>query len=399
MAGSLTLAVAGCAWPAHGLAGDKAKAGTTVFADDFETQPQASGWTGYGWTEHGRSLLWKHDDAQAGTGCLAVVSVPGAASSGWESPPFRMQKGTYYRTTFSVKTPVATTWAILFYDRNGALVEGDHNCAIPVSPDWSQQEYCFKTKFPGETATLIFTSGRDHPFAADDVRIDVASREEVRAWADRLYAGMPPLTWQAPKTADRALPRTIRRLRRGGDLKIVLFGDSIANDIANSPLDVLLERSFPGVRVDVQFTGRGGVGYAKLKQQVSQRVLQHAPDLVILEAISNEPDDLAGDLRSILDTVRRTAPKTECLLVTPHVPGLPAIAPAMTALQDVTLHVAAEQNVAAVDLHAVWKAYLEEHKLEPATLLRDPYHMNERGRQLAARVLTASLEAAARAHD
>jgi hypothetical protein len=261
---------------------------------------------------------------------------------------------------------------------------------IDPAPAWTAQEFFFRTKFPAAAATFVARAMHPAELAVDDLRVEPADRDAVRAWADRVAATMPPMALQPPGGAGRLLPRTLARLRAGGTLRIACLGDSIANDLSNSVLDVLLEGAFPGAAVDVRFTGRGGTGWARHKAQVRERVLEHRPDLLVLLAISNEPDALEPDLRELFARVRELSPETECLIVTPPLQRLsePAQGPRPG---EILRRVGREAGVEVLDLGGVWRTYLAGAGREEPWLLRDAVHLNERGRQLSARALVAHL--------
>jgi lysophospholipase L1-like esterase len=387
----LSLAVAaGCAAKAR----DDGRA-TPALAADFQADPLASGWTFTGGGKYGASFVWSKSDGRDGGACLAVLpsaNVP--PGNGWESPPFPVSDRQYYRVTFGLKSARPIYWATSFYDSYGAMLEGDHHSQADAAEAWTPQEFCVKTKFPAATASVVFRTAAKEPMYIDRVAVTPISHGEARAWADRFYSAMTPLVYAAPEGAGRLLPRTLERLRAGRPLRIVVLGDSIANDLSNSPLDVLLEGAFPGCAVDVCFTGRGGTGWMKHRQQIAERVARHEPDLVILLAISNEEEFLASTLGDILDGVRRLRPQADILLVTPHLKGWSDKPEAGLRHAEILRGVAADKHVEILDLGAVWNAYLAASGRPQEYLLRDAVHMNERGRQVSARAVVAHLAAA-----
>lgn len=359
---------------------------------DFEDDVIAAGWTPVGPAAYGKQLRWCDTDAQTGTHCLAIVPVDGCpVNGGWESPAFPVTADQYYHVSFVSKTVSPAYWAICFYDGNGCLAEGDHYSIIEPSTPWRRQDFFFKTKYPGVKATIVFRPNSTDPLYLDTVSITPTSRTEVTRWADDVYAGMPRLNYAAPATAGQYLPNTRTALTQGQALTIVLLGDSIANDVSNSGFDALLQRAFPSARIRAEFRGKGGTGWAKHQYQVDERVLQHQPNLVICEAISNIPEQIIPALSHLIDQVRAASPRTEFLIVTPH----------LTQWANGTEHggrhraalrtVARTKRIDLLDLMEVWDTYLQQHQLPPAELLRDAVHMNERGRQLSARALTAYL--------
>ena len=62
----------------------------------------------------------------------------------------------------------------------------------------------------------------------------------------KVYAGMPPVTYQPPEDRWANLPITASVLGKGeGTLRIVMLGDSIVNDTSRSRWDDLLRKAYP----------------------------------------------------------------------------------------------------------------------------------------------------------
>lgn len=359
-----------------------------VFVADFETKMLAEGWTGVGSTDYGEELIWSDRRSHSGKHSLEVLKEEdNEIFTGWESPPFAVQNHQYYRVTFWAKTAQPSYWAIFFYNQYGASIEGDRYSIVEPAQDWTQQEFYFQTKFPGETASIAFQPLTNESLYIDDVSIVPATRADARQWADRIYATMPAISFKAIENEKELLPKMIEKLKHGKPLKILLLGDSIANDLSNSFLDVLLERKFPQTAIAVDFTGKGNTSWLKLQHQVQQRVIAHQPDLVIFEAISNDPKYLAEPLSRIIDRTRKSSSNTEFLLATPHLRNWAENRENGLLHRNALFQVGKEKNVAVVDLMAAWESYLTKNNWQVDSLLRDSLHMNEFGRQLSARVL------------
>jgi len=367
-----------------------------VFSSDCERDPLQEGWTNIGWAEYEKNLVWVDDDVHSGAHCLGIVRWPHIpVGGGWESPPFPVEPAQYYRLTYWAKTSKPAFVGVVFYNQTGALTEGDNYAEIPVAGQWTERTLVFATKYPGVTAAVVFQPQSGHSLLFDDMRVDAISRVDARRWAERIAGEMLPIGYAPPPDAGRALPRTGARLRRGESLRVVLLGDSIANDVSNSLLDVLLEGRFPRTRLEMRFTGKGGTGWLKYQQQIRQRILNHQPDLVILEAISNEPRFIRDNLTRIITTVRQASPRTEFLLVTPHLQSWLNQQDCGIPHREALAQVAREQQVEYIDLMSAWQGYLARTGKPVESLLRDVLHMNDYGRQLSAQVLAAYLAQAA----
>jgi|GEM_PF-2172950 len=368
-----------------------------VFADDFETPAAREAWVPYAGGVRGESLLWSTNVSHSPRTSLCVRPVPDKRAGGWESPPFPVKTGQYYRVSLFSRATDSFFVAAQFSDERGAATEGDCNWRCDASAEWAERSFCFKPKFAALTGSLVFYPAGSAALAVDDVRVDAVSRADALAWADAIYQTIPPLT-NAVRPAGGVVPRAaLDRLRGGQPVRIALLGDSIANDVDNAVLDLLLERAFPGARVETVFVGRGGTGWAKYRHQIRERLLPEQPHLVILLAISNDDRHLADDLGEVLRNIHRESPGTDMLLVTPHLSSWFVDKSVGLRQQAIIKQVAAATQTACLDLLQVWRDYLAENGQSPAWLLRDELHMNERGRQLTARAIVSYLQTAAEA--
>jgi lysophospholipase L1-like esterase len=234
-----------------------------------------------------------------------------------------------------------------------------------------------------------------------DVALRTVRRVAVAAWADGHYATIPPVAFQPPANRWRRLPRTLKRLRSGGRLRIVMLGDSIVNDTGNSPYDVLLERVYPKARIEVVTSVRGGTGcpYYRDENRVKPHVLDYQPDLVLIGGISHGCDVEA--VRSVVRQIR-SACDAEILVLTGAVAPRAlqnenlakeakkrgdANAPTIEEYQRNLAQMAREEKAPFFDIEEVWENYAETCGKPRAWFMRDTVHANERGRQVLARIL------------
>ncbi len=338
-------------------------------------------------------------------------------------------------------------WGAVFFDKDGNKLEADHYCGFDASEDWIEQEFCFRAK--ANAAEVRF---RLHPVSAgllvQDIAVEEVSRDEVVAWADALWATMPPLGYQPPPGRWDNLPKTSAALRpatnqcgtaalgcdcRGPTaegrcatrtLRVVMLGDSIVNDAGNSPWETLVERLHPGLRIEVITSVRGGTGcwYYKDEGRVKPYVLDFAPDLVMIGGISHGEDIEAT--RSVIRQVRTSLPANDSFGVeqlrksrppyqqavpsgghaTPDIllmtgafgkgrdprddpAWMPFIRPGCPTYRSRLMALAAEEGCGFLDLEGAWGAYLLAIDQPYAWLMRDEVHANARGHQLLARIL------------
>lgn len=369
-----------------------AQTSTCVFSDDFETSAARQRWNPQGAASRGRNVLWSTNESHSGQTSLEVNPSEGSPSGGWESAPFPVQAGQYYRVSLFSRAPSQFFAAIHFHDEHGVETEGDCNWGVGASAEWSEQVFCFKSKRLASAGKLVFYPYGTSPLWVDDVRVEAVDRPTVLAWADGIHKTMPALTNAAVNTVGTVPSAALARLRQGQPLSIVLFGDSISSDLDNAALDVQIERAFPGSRVSTVFVGRGGTGWIKYRYQIRERILPYQPQLVVLLAISNDSDYLATDLAEAIRILRKESPGTELLLVTPHLVSWGRDASAGMRHRDIVRQAAMEAKTGYLDLLQVWQDYLAVTGLPVKSLLRDGLHMNERGRQLTARAVVSYLQ-------
>jgi lysophospholipase L1-like esterase len=373
-----------------------ASANDVLYRTDFESDPLKSGWWrgAYpGGATHGQ---WTDVSSVGGQHCIVV------RDGWWASPRFEVEPLAYYRLEFSAMVEGKGYWFVIFYDQAGEPLDADHYSSIYPSEDWQPQECCFRARVNAKTADVRFRPIHD-PLYVDDLIVEAVSRSHVARWADRVYSGMPPIDAQAVPRADKYLQRTMQKLRSGERLRIVMLGDSIINDTGNSAYDVLLERMYPGSRVDVVTSVRGGTGctYYQLENRIQSYVLDLQPDLLMIGGISHQHDPEA--VRNVIRQVRAKS-NPDILLMSGAVSFPPdygkmfrklspesrmAAIKRMTNYRPALKRVARQERVAYLDFRAHWDTYEQRVRKHPMWLRRDYVHANARGRQVLARVLEA----------
>jgi lysophospholipase L1-like esterase len=319
-----------------------------------------------------------------------------ARAAHWKTPPFAVEPGGYYRLTFRARGDPGGMWFTDFYDHGGTRIDADHVSGIEPSGEWKRQTYHFQARPHTPRADMRFRPGERGTIALSEVTITPSTAAATRAWMDRVYDTMTPLPAAPPEDAvqSTALPPSVRRaLRRGEDLRVVVLGDSIANDVTNSHFDLLVERRHPETSMEVIPVVRSGTGcpyYAK-KNRVRSRVLPFEPDLVLIGGISNAGPQ--HDLEKSLDAVRRVIEQIRADGETAVV--LQTGAAAGFGVAHLDRHrrryakglrrLAERDGVAFHNLRAAWDAYVDRLDGEDGSLKRDGVHMNHRGRQVAAR--------------
>lgn len=213
---------------------------------------------------------------------------------------------------------------------------------------------------------------------------------------DAIYAAMDPIDYQPPTGRHANIPRTMDKLRNGGELRMVLLGDSIMGNTSGSSFELLLMRNNPKCKIVKIASLRSSTGctYYQEENRVQDYVLKHNPDLLVIGGISNRGD--AEAVRSVVRQVRAQKPDTEVLLLTP-VFGAMRDEHIRTYTREIDTttdnfrynmqKVAAEENCAFFDMTGPWWAYIQDSGKTPGWFMGDAVHANQRGCQIIGRLL------------
>jgi len=213
---------------------------------------------------------------------------------------------------------------------------------------------------------------------------------------DAIYAAMDPIAYEPPAGRFANIPRTMSKLRNGGELRMVLLGDSIMGNTSASSFDLLLMRDYPKCKIVKIASLRSSTGctYYKDENRVQDYVLKHNPDLLVIGGISNRGD--AEAVRSVIRQVRAQKPDTEVLLLTPvfgavrdeHIRTFTREIDTTTSNFRYNMQkVAAEEKCAFFDMTGPWWTYIQESGKTYGWFMGDAVHANARGCQIIGRLL------------
>ncbi|NLF69522.1 MAG: SGNH/GDSL hydrolase family protein [Candidatus Anammoximicrobium sp.] len=212
---------------------------------------------------------------------------------------------------------------------------------------------------------------------------------------DAIYAAMDPLRYTPPVERWQRIPRAMQRLREGGNLKIVLLGDSIMNQTCHSGFGALLQRLYPKVKIESVASVRGSTGcwWYKEENRVEDYVLKHHPDLLMIGGISQR-----NDVDSIREVIRQVREKQqpEILLMTPAF-GFEGsdfirewtydVKPAGNDYRARLLRLASEEGCEFLDMTGPWWQSVKDSGKTYGWFRGDAVHANERGTQILARIM------------
>ena len=360
---------------------------------DFEASPRKAGWEAG--ADRGRFKgAWATADADS-RGRFIV-----AERGHWQSPPLAVEPLAYYRLRFRAKAPLEGSWVAEFFGADGDQLQADHYDSLPGSRRWRAHEYFLRANANAALLRVRFIAHRA-AVAVDDVRIDRSTPQAAAAWADKVYAALPPVAYRPPAGRCKLLPKTMHRLRAGPSIRVVLLGDSIANDTSNSAFDALLQRAYPNCRVELVNSVRGGTGcnWYRRDDRVGRYVLPFKPDLLVIAGISN-----GYDCESIREVIRQVRRRSDCEVmvltgcVHPRVQGEINFAESAPMSREAACKVilafpqriaamAAAEKVELLDIRKAWDDYILASPQPHAWFMRDPVHANTRGKQVLGRIL------------
>ena len=213
---------------------------------------------------------------------------------------------------------------------------------------------------------------------------------------DAIYAAMDPMAYHPPAGRFANIPKTMNKLRDGGELRMVLLGDSIMGNTSASSFELLLMRDYPKCKIIKIASLRSSTGckYYREDNRVQDYVLKHNPDLLVIGGISNGGD--AEAVRSVIQQVRAKKPDTEVLLLTPvfgstrdeHIRSFTReIDTTKSNFRFNMQKVAAEEKCAFFDMTSPWWTYIQDSGKTYGWFMGDAVHANQRGCQIIARLL------------
>ena len=376
-----------------------------IFSTDLEVDPAGTGWTGFEvWQSEKFAAEWTTSVAHSGKRSMKI------SGGVWASPKFKVLSSKFYRVKFASMAESKGYWVMDFFDSDGQQIAADNYSSVDVSKQWWKNSFCVMARPEAAFARLGFRPLKREVFI-DDILVEPVSRQEILVFTDALYRELPPVKFKLDGGRFKALNRTLEKLRAGKEVTVVVLGDSIANDMANSHFHLQIERNYPGSRIRLIHSVRGVTGcwYYEQDNHVESYVLNHKPDLVIIAGISHRLNDRA--IRSVFRQVRMKQPTAEFLVMTGAIiePGMnknwlakgllspPASERKKAILEESEFYArlraaADDENFATLDMRTLWEKFLVQSGKQRDWFQRDFVHANVRGKQIMGRIVARFFE-------
>jgi hypothetical protein len=249
-------------------------------------------------------------------------------------------------------------------------------------------------------AVLVVVTSSSRSFASfappDENDVYVMTEPEVPLEETaKTYAAMKPVAYQPPTDRWTFLPRTREVLKNGGDLRIVMLGDSIVNDTARSNWTFHLQGQYPKVKI-VKYTvvrGSTGCDWYAAPGRVKRYVLDFKPTLVMIGGISHKED--VDAIRDVIRQIRKGCDADVLVMTGPIGYADPyddkqwaeISRPAGTSYAARLARLAKDEKVEFVDLRKAWADYVRGSGRPVAAFKRDAVHANREGELVVGRIL------------
>ena len=367
---------------------------------NFNSDPRQNGWFLEDWSRN----IYPQG------GWMAGAAQPGKRI--WSSPLFAYTPFQYFCIQFSSRG-AGTPWvAGMGYNTNtgwghfpstaaqfGELQDDDWTTFAPTA-DWTPRTFYTRARANAQKCSILFM-GDQAQFS--NILVTAAQSTDVSSWADSVYASIPQLQFTPSNQRYQNLSRTRGKLAGGQTVCLVFVGDSIIQDMANSTLDVLLARVYPGTQVQLITASGGGAGMDKWDSDTSWRwpdidlnldesVIMQQPDLVLLGGISTASawqSHFPSMIQKVRERVRARWGYDVDVMLTTGAFGTGADAPGYDAG---LLTISQQYSTSFLDLRGVTEDYLNsaaQAGYNRSFFYRDGTHANYFGKQILGRILFA----------
>ncbi len=317
-----------------------------------------------------------------------------SAQNRWCSPVLPVEPGHFFKATFEARTRRDAYWAVFFDDGDGNEFRADHYTGIASGWRWRRQEVHFQSFVGVRGIRLAARPRRGARLEVRHVELTASSPAAAAAWGDRLLADMAPIPCRPPVDRLRLLPQTAERLAAGATVRLLITGDSVANDLANSLFIPFLCRDYPGVEIDLIEVIRTGEEARFALMDAQTELASRNPDLVLFAGLS-----CAGQAHSLQRLIRelRAHSGAEIAIAEPAPPVAndpkdpanphPCNTHTGPAVRRQLAAVAAAEHAEHIPLTEAWLDYARRMPQAYRFLMRDTHHINSYGGALLGRLV------------
>jgi hypothetical protein len=269
-----------------------------------------------------------------------------------------------------------------------------------------KNDMVFRASSPtGTSDHILFRLPTSPSTYFDDITVTPITHAQAATRLDEIYAAtMQPFNYGAFVEPGRFqyIPRSYEKLRTGQPLNVVLLGDSIIADTGYSYFEPLVERNYPGSRMNVIPSWKGSTGstWYKDNNRVRSYVLNYNPDLVMIGGDAQRMD--MASIHTVIQQIQTARPDCEIVLMTeaagwwnsPYINGqmMEPIDPNPEAVFDYRAQLwllAQQDNVGFLDMTAPWMTYIYNTGMNYDLFLKDGTHCNALGEQILEQIMVA----------
>ena len=269
--------------------------GSALISEAFEKNPSMSGWEVKG---HGGE--WVMDKEQKMERSMVV------GDSVLSSPSVAVVGGEWYKLALRSKAHAFSEDGKRDF-RGECVVRFSHTlesvpfaeALVPVSElqEWRMNELRFRVpswprvrgKASETMMRLEFSAKGGDGFQVDDVLVEKTTGGEVGRWADEMYGKLAAELAYRPK-ADRwaRLPETLRKLRSHQRVRLAFVGGESMAQLASAPIDVFLERMYPGAIVEILGPMHRREGAGATEASFRELLMAGGADLIVFGGTAEE---------------------------------------------------------------------------------------------------------------
>ena len=376
-------------------------AGNSKFVADFTTDPVVDGWDGSNSYPPGAGKFdgeWVQKNNQAGRPYININK------GSWQTPPIAVTPFSYYHICFSTQSLNSGFYVVRFFDdKNREIVSDDYN-SYDLSEDWRVNDVFTQARENAVTMRVAFIAGISEARISAVSVLD-ADAAEVTAWNDKIYATLPSVKVPYIPELWKYMATLRDKLNKGDKLRVVVLGDSIANDMSNSQFHLMIQQHYPGSQIPLFRSIRGGTGCTFYQYRVREYVTDKNPDLVIIAGVSHNGD--ADAVRNVIEQIRRIADHPVAIMVLTgaimelgqnirYKPDGTPFSPEESRRIDIEterkfytnlVEMRDKLSVSILDMRTIWEDYLVKSGKTRVWYQRDPVHGNSRGKQILGRIM------------